>query len=65
MNREKMMSTAKKLDTFFKVIQRITTISMLAVICVIAVLTVVNLVNPNAVIGTGFNMVEVGPIALM
>lgn len=62
MNREKMMSTAKKLDTFFKVIQRITTISMLVVICVIAVLTVVNLINPNAVIGTGFNMVEIGPI---
>lgn len=63
MNREKMMTTAKKLDTFFRVVQRIVTISMLVVICVIAVLTVVNLINPNAVIGTGFNMVDIGPIS--
>ena len=62
MNREKMIRLAVKLDAAFKVLQHIATIAMLVVVIVMAVLTVVNLIDPDAVIGTNFNMVEVGPI---
>lgn len=64
MNTTKLISTSKKLDTFFKVMQRIITICMIVAVCLMIVLTVVNLVDPNAVIGTDFNVVDIGPITI-
>lgn len=62
MNTSKMINTSKKLDTFFKVLQRILKISIIVVICVMTVLTIVNIVDPDAVIGRGFNMASIGPL---
>ena len=64
MNKEKMMKTARSLDTFFKVIRRIIAVSMIVAVCVIAVLTVVSWINPNAVIGEGFEKVDLGPLTI-
>ncbi len=64
MNKSKLIGTAKKLDVFFKVIQRTMIISMIVVICVMAVLTVVNAVNPDAVIGEDFEVVDLGPVTI-
>ena len=64
MNKEKMMKTARSLDTFFKVIRRIIAVSMIVAVCVIAVLTVVNWINPDAVIGEGFASVDLGPLTI-
>lgn len=62
MNTSKMIRTSKKLDTFFKVLQRTLKISIIVVICVMIALTVVNIMDPNAVIGRGFNKVSIGPL---
>lgn len=62
MNTSKLIKTSKRLNTFFKIMQKIIMIVMIAVICAMAVLTIVNIVNPNAVIGTDFNVVSIGPI---
>lgn len=64
MNREKMIRLAGKLDTLFRVLQRIATIAMLVALIVMAVLTLVNWVNPNAVIGEGFQTVDFDTITL-
>ena len=60
MNHERMIEAAKRLDTFFKVMQRVAVISMVVVICVMAVLTVVSIVDPDAVIGEDFEKVDLG-----
>lgn len=60
----KLMNTAKKLDTFFKVLQKIMKITLIVVVCVLAVLTITNFVNPDAIIANGFYSVDVGPITI-
>lgn len=60
----KLINMSQKLDTLFKILQRITAIGILTAILVVLVLTVVNAVNPNAVIGENFNMVDIGPITM-
>lgn len=64
MNTSKMISTSKKLDTFFKVLQKTIIVCMIVVPCLLVVLTIANIVDPNAVIGRGFNMTSIGPITL-
>lgn len=61
---DKLMKTAKKLDTFFKVLQKIIKITMIVVVCVLGVLTIANMVNPDAIIGNGFYSVDIGPITI-
>ena len=56
----KLSSTAKKLNTFFKVLQRIIEITAIVTLCVLTVLTVANAINPNTVIGTGLNSLDIG-----
>ena len=64
MNEMKMIKTAKGLDTFFKVLQRIIAVCMIVMVVVVGVLTVVNAINPDAVIGEDFHMVDIGPITV-
>lgn len=60
----KLINMSKKLDTLFKILQRITAIGILVAILVVLVLTVANAINPNAVIGENFNIVDIGPITM-
>lgn len=61
---DKLMKTAKRLDTFFLVLQKIIKITMIVMVCVLGVLTVANVVNPNAIIANGFYSVDIGPITI-
>lgn len=61
---EKMITVSKKLDVFFGVIQKLIVIGLSVAFIVTAVLTVVNIVDPDAVIGEGFNTVDVGNITV-
>jgi len=64
MNEMKMMKTASRLDSFFKVMQRIIAVCMIVMVVLMAVLTVVNAVNPEAVIGEDFHVIDIGPITV-
>lgn len=61
---DKLMKTSKKLDTFFKVSQRIIKIAMIVAVCVVVVLTVANFVNPDAVIAEGYYSIDVGSVTI-
>lgn len=61
---DKLMKTAKRLDTFFKVLQKIIKITMIVVVCVLGVLTIANIVNPDVIIANGFYSVDIGPITI-
>ena len=61
---DKLMKIAKKLDTFFKVSQRIIKIAMIVAVGVVAVLTVANFVNPDAVIAEGYYSIDVGSVTI-
>lgn len=61
---EKMITVSKKLDVFFGVIQKLIVIGLSVAFIVTAILTVVNIVDPDAVIGEGFNTVDVGNITV-
>ena len=60
---KKLINISQKLDTLFKILQRITAIGTLVAILVVLVLTVVNAINPDAVIGENLN-VDIGPITV-
>ena len=60
----KLMNTAKKLDTFFKIFQKIMKTTLIVVLCVLGVLTIANFVNSDAVIANGFYSVNIGPITI-
>ena len=61
---DKLMKTSKKLDTFFKVLQKIIKITMIVAVCVVVVLTVANFVNPDAVIAEGYYSIDVGSVTI-
>lgn len=64
MNKQKMMKTATTLDTLFRVLRKIELIALIVLVVALGVITVVHFVNPDAVIGTGFNSLDVGNITL-
>ena len=64
MDISKLTSTAKKLDTFFRVLRRIILVCIIVTLCVLTVLTVVNAVNADAVIGDSLNMIDLGPVTV-
>ncbi|MBP3428714.1 MAG: DUF2975 domain-containing protein [Clostridia bacterium] len=53
---------AARLDTFFKVMQKIAQIGLTVLLVAMLVLTIVNAVDPDAVIGTDLNSMDVGPL---
>lgn len=61
---DKLMKTAKTLDSFFKVVQKIMKVAMIVMVCVVGVLTIANIVNPNAIIANGFYSVDIGPLTI-
>lgn len=62
MNHEKMMKTAKVLDTVFRVARKVALIALIVLVVAVTVITIVHFVNPDAVIGTGFASLEVGSV---
>ena len=65
MNIDKLSSTARKLGVFFRVIQKIVGICAIVMLCVLAVLTVANAINPDIVIGTRLNSVDIGYLTVV
>lgn len=61
---DKLMKTAKKLDTFFKVVQKIMMVTMIVMVCVVGVLTIANIINPDVIIANGFYSVDIGPLTI-
>ena len=60
---KKMMETAKSLNKFFKVLQKIVWIAVTVVLCVLAVLTAVSLIDGNALIGKVNATVDFGALS--
>ena len=61
---DKLIKTSKKLDTFFKVLQKIIKVAMIVAVCVVGALTVANIVNPNAIIAEGYYSIDVGSVTI-
>jgi len=59
---DKLMEIAKRLDVFFKVLQKIIKIAMIVIVCVLGFLINANVVNSNAIIASGFYSMDIGPI---
>ena len=64
MERTKMIRTAERLDAFFRVMEKVTVIAAVVMVVVMAVLTAVNAVDPDAVIGEDFHLVDLGPLTV-
>lgn len=64
MNTEKLKKNAKRLDTLFKVLQKIILITMIIGICIFSVLTFANAIDPNVIIGEDFHEIDIGPITI-
>lgn len=64
MNTDKLISTSKKLYTFFKILCKIVLIGMSAAILIMAVITAIHFIDPGAVIGEDFHMIDIGPLTV-
>ena len=64
MNTDKLVSTSKKLHTFFKVLRKIVLIGMVVAILVMALVTAIHFIDPDAVIGEDFHMIDIGPLTI-
>lgn len=62
MEQKKMASTARTLDKVIKVVRKIIFVCMIVVVAVVGVLTIAIAINPNTVIGEGFENIDVGPL---
>lgn len=61
MEKEKMVQTAKALDTFFKILKRIIMICAVVCVIVLGIFTVINFIAPDSVTGKYFDFVYIGP----
>ena len=50
---DKLIKMAKKLDLFFKVLQRIIKLCIIVVVCVLGALNIANMINTGAIIANG------------
>lgn len=64
MDTKNLISTAKSLNTLFRVIQKAASIAAIVVLCVLAALTIANAINSSTVIGEGLNKLSIGPITI-
>lgn len=64
MNQSKLSKTAKKLDTLFKILQKVMVAVLIAAACVFGVLTILHYVNPDAITGSDFQSIKIGQITL-
>jgi len=62
MNIEKAAATAVKLGKVLNALRKIALVCMIVIAALMTVLTVVNFVKPDAVIGEGFNIIDIGPL---
>lgn len=64
MNQEKMIRTASTMNTVLRILRKIKLIAMIVLIVAVAVISVVHFINPDAVIGTDVNRLDMGNITL-
>lgn len=64
MDTTKLKKNAKRLDTLFKVLQKIILISMVVAVCIFLVLTIANAIDPNVIIGEALHEIDIGPITI-
>ena len=64
MNTDKLVSTSKKLYTFFKVFRKIILITMSVAILIMAVITAIHFIDPGVVVGEDFHMIDVGQLSI-
>lgn len=62
MNTAKLKKNAKRLDTLFKVLQKIILISMIVAVCIFLVLSVANTIDPDYMFGEDSHEIHIGPI---
>ncbi len=65
MNIDRLASTARKLSTFFKVLQVIVIVAAIIVVSVFSLLTVATFIIPDTVIGNEFISVDIGGVTLV
>lgn len=61
MKQEKMIKIAKTLDTIFKILARIIMICAIVCVIILGIFTVIHFAEPDSVIGTDRNLVDIGP----
>lgn len=64
MDTAKLKKNAQRLDTLFKVLQKILLIAMVVVVCTFLVLTIANAIDPNVIIGENLHEIDVGLITI-
>lgn len=64
MNANKLSITAKKLEVFFKILQKVVSVGMIVVMVALMAATIANTVDSNVVIGTGITHWDIGNLAL-
>lgn len=62
---DRLSSSAKKLDTLFKVLRRIIIVCIIVELCVMTVLTIANALKPGVVIGEALNEVDLGGVTFV
>jgi len=60
-----MISRAKKLDTFFKILRRILLVCIIVELCVMVVLTIANAAKEDIVIGEDLNELDIGAVTFV
>lgn len=64
MNTSKIIKTAKVLDTVFRILQKVIAVCALVAVALLGVFTILNAVRPNTIIGSDFNIVDIGPLTI-
>ena len=62
MDQAKVMKWSKRFCGYIKMLRKVIVVGIIVVIAVLGAITVANAINPSAVIGEGFNNIEVGPL---
>ena len=64
MENSRMIKTANGLDKLFKILRTLIAVALVVMFAVLSALTIANWVNPDTVIGTDPELVDIGPLTL-
>ncbi len=64
MNINNFSTSAHALGTAARITKKIIGVTGIVIICVLIIVTVANYINPNTVIGTELNIVDIGPLSI-
>ncbi|MBE6936352.1 MAG: DUF2975 domain-containing protein [Ruminococcaceae bacterium] len=64
MSIKKLSVTAKRLDTFFRILQKFLIVCLIAVPSALLVLTIATVIRPGITIGTNLNVIDFGNISI-